>query len=1203
MRIKKLEIVGFKSFLEKAAIHFPGGISAIVGPNGCGKSNITDAIRWVMGEQSAKQLRGKSMDDVIFAGANGRPPLNMAEVSITLANENGTGPEEFRDYAEIMVTRRVYRSGERAYFINRRPCRLKDVHNVFMGSGIGTPYAIIQQGNIGAITDADPIERRVFLEEAAGITRFKNRKAEALRKVESTNQNLLRLADIIAEIDRQMGSLKRQARKAELFREYQEQIRTLDVCLALHHHARFGERISETEAMLESLRDADMGHTAEMKRIDAAIESIKFEREKKNQVLSDQKNRRHELQRALDRSESDLSHLRSESQRLSGEIESLTAARTDLDAKNEKIVGEIEAIRLQKGTWEGEIERIRSGITRERVASEELKTRQAGLIQEMDRAKASMMDLVAREAGYKNIVETATRNRETLQRRLKRMDEEAAKAAQHAAGLQHRETEARNRLGELKRIIGRLTTEINEAQERLKAHHGTLSDQIKTVQTLELEKGQVRSQHAALKKMETNLEWYRDGVRAVMKAFGPEAGASDLLGLTADVIEAEAGYEPAVEAVLGEALQYFIVGRRRTGIDAVAYLRDNDAGRGGFIPVSELAVAAPVTAAKADPLLSHVQVRPGCESVAALLLGGVYLAPDLPAALDLYGASADKFTVVTPDGDMLTREGVILGGSKERLSGILAKKRELKSLGRKMAEIDDRILKARDVQHRLEETARALESDLQRRSEARNAMIADEIEAEKAVYKVGEDLKHAQRQLEVIRLEQEQLSGEADDIEVEVDRTNAAVAQVGREIQADRDRVARLTGEIEGLASALAGFEKKIVDLKLNLTSANTSLENAAVTERRLVEFHRDGEGRLRQLIEDIERKTQKVVESRQRSETLSANLSGMYAEIRQIESELEKNEHDFRAIDVRIKESDQAIAEIQTRRQGNLEKIRILELELSQLQVRRDNIASRALEQHQKSIAALKEDVRAMPERYAAHAESGVDVLEMELERYRNRLSAIADVNLGAIREYEQLKERFDFLVAQREDLQKALNDLHTVIRKINKVTQERFLDIFDRVNEKMKEIFPKLFEGGTAKLVMTDPSQPLETGVEFMIHPPGKKLTRMSLLSGGEKALSAIAFIFSIFSLKPASFCIMDEIDAPLDDANVYRFNTLLKMMGERNQILMITHNKRSMEFADTLIGVTMENKGVSKIVSVNFEGVGESPEARDARDSAAA
>ncbi len=1220
MKIKKLEITGFKSFHDRTAIKFPEGISAVVGPNGCGKSNIVDALRWVMGEQSVKQLRGKAMEDVIFAGASGKPPLNMAEVSLTLSNENGHGPEEFRDFTEIMLTRRQFRSGERAYFINRQPCRLKDIYNVFMGSGMGAKsYAIIQQGNIGAIIDAGPQERRYFIEEAAGVTRYKSRKIEALRKMEATSRNLLRLADITSEIKRQMASLKRQARKAELFSQHQRRIRTLDVLLSLHQFGELNTRWAEMDRLLTELRDADLAHTTQLKRIDAAVEHIKLMREKKNQELSSKKANHHQSQRTIDRMETDLSHFRSEIDRLVSEVSQLAAAQGDLKIKNAKIVGELEQLHDQESVHNTEINRLNAALSQERAAAHDLTRRHEQLTAQLEQTKRSLMDLVAHEARLKHVTQTAIRNREHLERRLKQVDEAALTATKALEALTAQHHGARAALDEIKKDIAVRSSEIKKMQEDLHQTNQTLSAKIKEVHTLDIERSKARSQYSAMKKMEAGFEWYRDGVKAILKAgqaeTAPEGArldpevSRDVVGLMADGIEAENGYETAVEAALGDALQYILVRRRQSAAAAITFLRDvAGGGRSGFIPLD--AISAPSAGQPAPPdgaarLLDHIRVRKGYETVAEMLLGHVLVAEDLAAAVRVRETAESPVAVVTCQGDLITRVGVVIGGSAEKLAGILAKRRKLKTLDAYIHAADAQMTAAKEAQHKLEAVVRHMETNLQMALETRNRRIQDELDAEKHLYSVGEDLKHAARQLDVTRLEQEQLSGEADDIDTEMSAADREMNRITADIEAKNATLTADANAIADVSSELSAYQQKTVDLKMAITSANAALDNNRQTHRRLTDFQKDGLDRLEQLEADIQRKTDKAAEARSKVAQYEKTLQELYASLQQMETALAQDEADYAGIDHELRENDQKAAAIQSDREGTLQKIRLLELERSQLEIKRENIASRLVEQYHKPMQALKNELDADPEAMDMASKMSVPDMTAALEKTRKQISAITDVNLGAIKEYEQLKERFDFLNEQREDLEKALADLDRVIKKINRITQERFMKTFEAVNEKIKDVFPRLFTGGTAKLVLTDPNDPLESGVEFLIHPPGKKLTLMSLLSGGEKALSAIAFIFSLFLLKPTAFCLMDEIDAPLDEANVTRFNELLQIIGDKSQIIMITHNKRSMEFADTLFGVTMEKKGISKIVSVNFDTDGKSADAPSDRseDSRAA
>ena len=607
MKLKKLEITGFKSFYEKATIEFPPGISAVVGPNGCGKSNILDALRWVMGEQSLKQLRGKSSEDIIFSGTNGKSQLNMAEVSLTLANDNGNAPEELKDFTEINLTRRLYRSGETGYFLNRQPCRLKDIHNIFLGSGLGSKsYAVIQQGNIGAITEATPEERRYFIEEAAGTTRYKSRKTEALRKIEITQQNLLRVNDILLEIKRQMAGLKRQARKAELYNNFQKRIKILDVHLGIYYYDDFKTRIEQTDSLIRELKDADIGHSSELKKLDAAVEEIKLNRWQKNQEISERKAEKYETQRIVDRTENDLAHLSNDIQRLARETDELIGSREDLVQKNQDMVSEIAEVETDNVQLRSEIEAIRENLSRKRQRSDEINAKLAELNRELEAGKTRLMNLMTQEAQYKNIYQNAANNKESLQRRLKRTDEEEVLAQNQIKAHQAKESRTRAQLETAKTKIEELTGRITATRSLLDQKSSALARQVKLAQTLELERKTARSKYSTLKKMEDNYEWYRDGVKAIMR--GPSQShekkgsespgisldlAENVLELMADIIEADPAYETAIEAVLGESLQYIIVKDQQAGLQAIDYLQHHNAGRSGFIPVSAIKPMAP----------------------------------------------------------------------------------------------------------------------------------------------------------------------------------------------------------------------------------------------------------------------------------------------------------------------------------------------------------------------------------------------------------------------------------------------------------------------------------------------------------------------------------------------------------------------------------------------------------------------------------
>nr|MBL0713063.1 chromosome segregation protein SMC [Desulfobacterales bacterium] len=1099
-----------------------------------------DAIRWVMGEQSVKKLRGKAMEDVIFAGANGKAPLNMAEVALTLKNDNGSAPEELRDYSEIMITRRLYRSGESAYFLNKQPCRLKDIHNLFLGSGLGTKsFAVIQQGNIGAITDAGPEERRHFIEEAAGVTRFKFRRQETLRKIQSTSQNLYRIMDIIGEIKRQMASLKRQARKAELFKNYQERIRTLDIFLGLHYFDEYSREMAESEHLLQELKDADLSHVSELRKLDAAVEEIKIQRWQKNQEISDQKTNRFERQRQIDKTESDITHQREEIQRLGDEVESLDGVRGEIARKNERMVTEIAESEAQHKELQQSIEDIRTELEREqatsREISEKLATRQAAL----DTHKARLTDLVGQEARYRNIHQTTQNNRENLQRRIRKTEEEVILASHEVTESEKNERQATHTLEVLKEEIRVQKGRIDALRARLEVKSRELADQIKHVQGLELERSKHHSRYAALKKMEENFEWYRDGVKALMKGLTPaKRREKGIRGLVADIISPQPGYEAAVEAALGESLQYILVERQQHAMDAIHFLQQGQAGRSGFVPLPHtrpMAVPQAPQAPEEERLINHVVVGEGYENVALALLGHVTVAEDLDAAVARFNRNGVFQSIVTLKGETVSCQGTIAGGSGGNGVGILVQKQEIRQLKKTITRLDAQLESQHQVQSALQDAVKSLENELRQDLEEKNNLVEDEIEAQKALYKSAEDLKAARRHLEIVRLEQERLLGEESDIDSEISRYDEILTEVADEVAQAQQKVAGLSTEIDTIAHQMESFHQREMDIQVRLTAHQAKLENNTASLRRLKEFQADGKARLESLLEEIRAKRERRENGQGRMYQSEENLSGLYEDLRRLSEILEADEASYQTIDASLRESDTAIAKLLSRREKNNEKLRLIELELSQRRIKRENIVNRLNERYHNTVETFRAEIDAKRQE---GFDLSADETEAELDRCRQKIANIHDVNMGAIKEYEQHKTRYDFLCEQRDDLNQAIADLHRVIGRINTVTQERFLSTFEEVNEKLAEVFPRLFEGGTAQMVLSDPERPLESGVELMIQPPGKKVTRISLLSGGEKALSAIAFIFAIFLFKPAAFCRLDVIFSPLDMAKFIRF-----------------------------------------------------------------
>ncbi|MBW2662160.1 MAG: hypothetical protein JRD93_09270, partial [Deltaproteobacteria bacterium] len=837
-----------------------------------------------------------------------------------------------------------------------------------------------------------------------------------------------------------------------------------------------------------------------------------------------------------------------------------------------------------------EIKNVRSSLDHEQTSSQHIRDNLSELNHKIDKYKTDLVDIMAREAQYKNLCQNTTNIKQSLKNRLKRIDEEEVTAKNQVVEFQRQKTGTKTKLDSLSKEIDEFSRQIDLIQKNLAEKNIKLAKQVKLVQTIEFERNKIRSKHIALKKMEENFDWYKDGVKAIMKVQNrkqPAEGSmlsSNIIGLIADIIEPEPSYETAVEAVLGDSLQYILVKDQKSCLDSINYLQTTGAGRSGFIPVSSVKKIERSHEEKTciyEKLIDHISVKDEFKKTIEAILGHVIIAADIEDAIKIFNNNGLFQTVVTKNGDIISNQGFMIGGGKENLSGILAKKQEVKELNSRIIKLDNQLESCRKYQKELEFDVRAIERDLQKLIERNNDAKQNEIEAEKTLYKTTEDLKHAKRHLEITLLERDQLSGEKSEADDKLSKYKDALTEAGGIIKTAQDKITETSKKIDTVSSEIDGFNQRNVDFKLELTALTAKLENNNNTLRRLEEFKDDVIERLKQISHEVSQKKQMELLSRQKITEYEQTLSSIYDDMKLLEQAVESNEADYHAIDTHLKNNDNIVSDMQSKRDDALRKVQLLEIEQSRQRLKRDNIETGIEERYHKSLSELRPEFDQLFEDHKIP----VNETEEQLLVYRKKIANIGDINLGAIKEYEQLKTRFDFLNKQYDDLITGLKNLQSLIKKINRITQKRFIDTFNLINEKLDEVFPRLFQGGSAKLILTEPDKPLETGVELMILPPGKKLTRISLLSGGEKALSAIALIFSIYLIRPASFCLMDEIDAPLDEANIFRFNELLKIIGEKSQIVMITHNKSSMEFADMLFGITMENQGVSKIVSVDF------------------
>ena len=1188
MKIKKVSILGFKSFMERMDINFSEGISGVVGPNGCGKSNVVDAIRWCMGEQSPKLLRGRKMEDVIFNGANDQRPLGMAEVSLQFENGNGSFPAGFAQDPEISITRRLYRSGESEYMINRVPCRLKDIQEVFMDTGLGNrAYSIIGQGQIGNILEQKPEETRVMLEEAAGITKYRRKVAASQRKIELTQDNLQRVEDILGEVGSRMRSLKRQAGKARRFKALSKEIQDLELIWYANTYEQLREDSGRKLNATEALEQEELSRSTAISRLRAGIEAMNLELQDKEEGLAACRQDYFRLRDRVHQKEAGIESLGGEMKMVDELRSRLETEQEELQARLLELNQERDALEAQKGSTRERAQELEAEIS---LREERMRTRKNRLREIREDYESARSEMNANEnketgltqqSGYLNrMLEQITDGRARLQKEL----EEVRAKSERVIQASERKSMAREATSDRLQDIQEAIVKEDEHLGELEAQKEGLETDLKAA---EADLNRYHSRLSSLTALTENFEGYKLGVRTIMKAsdFAPR-NQGRVLGILADSIRVDAQYERAVEAALTDKLQYVLVKSLEDGIQAVHYLKEKGKGLSSFAPVQDMKPVSQRPAPRPDvpALLDFVSVPEAHQALIRTLLGDVYVAQDLNQAVSLYKEIHGRpggcgFSFVTMDGEMIDRRGVISGGRLSQNSrGLLFRRRELSELKKRVQEGEERVealqARLRELTEGIQEKRRAVEGLKEDRWTAQ-----DEInELDKVLFRLGQELDQSERIDQKIQEDLERKDRERHTHERELVELKQALEQHREKRKTETAYFESKEAELKEAEAEYESAREAVSEIKADHRIAEEEYRSLVREMERVDGYMEDSRERIEKIEKEISSGTERHTQCQHRKQRLEDELKTLYEQLNQAEADMNQADLERRRFQDQTREEEAKEADLRAEVDALKDRINNARMEHSEIQFKMDNLAEAVKEKFNLDLAEV----------YRQHLEE--DFSKPETEKTIQEKKAIRDrmgeVNLTAIKEHEALKERHDFIVSQREDLLNSIESLRTAIRKINRTSLEKFRDIFKAVDEKLKEIFPILFSGGTAGLKLTDESKPLESGVLVEVQPPGKRLSHMGLLSGGEKALVAMALLFAIYMIKPSPFCLLDEVDAPLDESNIERFNNLLQEIKRESQVIMVTHSRKTMEIMDRLYGITMESKGVSKLVSVNLK-----------------
>lgn len=1184
MRIKKIEVAGFKSFSDKIEIGFPPGVTAIVGPNGCGKSNVVDAIRWALGEQSAKQLRGKSMEDVIFNGSESKKPLGMAEVTLTFSAENGHPHPAYPGFTEISISRRLFRSGESEYYINKVPCRLKDIVDLFMGTGIGhRAYSIVEQGKIDFVINAKPEERRILIEEAAGITKYKDRKNAALRKMEATQQNLLRLQDVIGEIKRQLNSLNRQAKKAERYKEYREELRSMELGQMRQRYLSLQAQRRETQSILERNQDEESKINAQIAVQEANLEKIKLSLLEREQEIAAYQRDLMANEKALKDWETAIELALQEEENLQKQVARAEEEISKLQHQQEESIKEVETLEAESRNLAQKITIAGGFLKDQEEILQEKKVKCAELEKKISQAKNRLIEHLTQLAHLKNhLLEMQKRREEASWRRQKtiRQQEEAQRKIQEIESLLAQISQdlydQKIRRHQLEELRKQKILEIHALQEVLREKEQYLSEK---KERLHRESSRLHS----LTELQKNFEGYQEGVRAILlKKQAEEFVSNGILGLVEDIIETEPRYENLLEVVLSERLQNFIVANHHESLKAIEYLKSNNSGRCTFIPLQLKPKPYPAPAILPEegivPLLNLVRVKEEFAPLISYLLEDIWVVPNLTKALELWNRDSLWKILVTYEGEILYPSGIIAGGPKEqKQTGTFHRKREIRELTRI----------TEDLAQEISECAKDL-GNLQKKNKEEQEALAeiDRLlhQQELEMVKQSKELDQYQvektrlgREIEVLQLEEKQLMEEIKNYQEEMMVTEGGLSAGEIRKKDKEEEILRVEQELQILREEMERINNEVTEAKLALVAQQEKKQNIDQNLWRIKNTLQEIQNLLENKNDEIAKCISKKEATHERRKRAELQVQDTLSNLQKIRSLVEKQQEDLSSTREKLEKEETQWKEKREELQVLRDKKNEMSMKLMEIDLQIKHLLLTAEEK-------FRVDLNSLPP-----LEEGEDYLAPQIEARMQELKSLMDsmgeVNLLAIKEFAENKARLDFLTEQEADLKHSLESLNQAIKKINRTSRQRFAETFQKVNEKFKEIFTTLFHGGRAELVLVDETNLLETGVEIIAQPPGKRLQSISLLSGGEKALTAIALIFALFLINPSPFCLLDEVDSPLDDANIGRFNKLIKDLAQQYQIILVTHNKRTMELADTLYGVTMEEAGVSKLVSVKL------------------
>lgn len=1182
MFLKRIELSGFKSFADKTEMEFVRGITAVVGPNGSGKSNISDGIRWVLGEQSAKSLRGGKMEDIIFAGSDARKAVNYGEVSLTLDNTDHVLPLDFN---EVTVTRRVHRSGDSEYLINKQSCRLKDITELFMDTGIGKEaYSIIGQGRIEEILSTRSEDRRGIFEEASGIVKYKSRKRDARRKLDETETNLLRIHDLVSELEDQINPLKEQSEKALRYKDLREQLKSKEISLYVYQIEQIHESWSEANGVLATLQEEQLALSTVVSAHDAKLESDRLALRQLEDQIEILQGQLLEYSESFEKSEGYGEVLKERFKNLTQNRDQL---QKSLSVSEERYTQRDEELNVLAEKFAEAEKRLKELQTELSAEEAKLLGVTGGISQAQEEAlKGQLLEVMNQMAQARNEIHYTEQQKEGVLRRMSRSEEEGTKWRDELERLKGKKSELEQVLEVLSKEIASLRGKYISESERYQSLQKLAEDSQNGIRKWEQKREGLVSRRDTMKEMEDDFDGFVLGVKEVLKA-SRKSALSGVHGAVAELICVPEKLELAVETALGAAMQHIVMENETVSRQAIAFLKQRQLGRATFLPLD---VIRPRQISASDKKLMEdaegfvgigaemVNYDARYSDIVGSLLGNVVFASDLECANKMAARCQYRFRIVTLEGDVVNAGGSMTGGSQHRKnSNLLGRKRQLDQLAMDIAESDDMLGKLRksliDVREQMERS----EAELENLRTAGDHKRSEEQSVASELKQVEHEWRHVSEQFELYGQEKGHYLKELE--ELEKAKVAAAAKQV--ELEKEEQAIHQSIHAAEFARKANESAKEELQDLLTGLKVREGKLEQECFSLRDQLRRSEEDCGIQQGELEQNQKILQSIEADLKHNELESVkqreDMNDLKLKKNRTSEKLEMERASRIVLVKKLEDGESETKEQRLELKAVEDKLRQIEIQANRLDVELDNILRKLSEEYELSFELAKQ-------RYAVPDD--IPQVQADVKELKRNITALGDVNLGAIEEYARVSERYEFLNEQKDDLIEAKTTLYQVIREMDEEMSKRFKVTFDAIRREFGIVFSKLFGGGSADLILLDQENLLETGIDIVAQPPGKKQQNLQLLSGGERALTAMALLFAILQVKPVPFCVLDEVEAALDEANVIRFAQYLREFSEQTQFIVVTHRKGTMEEADVLYGVTMEEGGVSKLVSVRLE-----------------